>query len=64
MKGAKLMATPKNEAEWAIYHEMIAEAEKDPVFGKSEKKRIEMFKNDQKDKMSWAGYRELMRMFS
>ena len=41
------MAEPKNEKEWAIYNEMMAEAEKDPVFGDMSKQTIENFKNDQ-----------------
>lgn len=57
------MAEPKNEKEWAIYNELMAEAEKDPVFGKADKKKIEMFKNDPKDTMSWELFKSLMAEF-
>ena len=57
------MAEPKNEKEWAIYNEMMAEAEKDPVFGDMSKQTIESFKNDSKDTMSWALFKSLMAEF-
>jgi len=58
------MAEPKNEKEWAIYNEMMAEAEKDPVFGDMSKQTIENFKNDPKDRMSWVQFKSLMSEFS
>ena len=53
------MAEPKNEKEWAIYNEMIAEAEEDPVFGRADKQAIEDFKNDPNDQTSWELFKGL-----
>ena len=57
------MAEPKNEKEWAIYNELMAEAEKDPVFGRANRKMIENFKNDPTDQTSWELFKGLMEDF-
>lgn len=47
------MAEPKNEKEWAIYNELMKWYEGD----KGAQQRVEHFKNNPKDQMSWEQYK-------
>ena len=54
------MATPKNEAEWEIYRELMERYK----LNKGAQARVEAFKNDQKDTESWEVFKEFEDEFA